>query len=52
MAQAARLEQPLDVFFREQVVEAVRLVALDDERPAFPVLVEEPIFLDGLEATT
>jgi hypothetical protein len=41
IANSTRADEPLDVGLREEVVEAARLVARDDERPPFPPLGEE-----------
>jgi hypothetical protein len=51
-AQAARLEQPLDLLGGQQVVVASRLVARNDEWPALPVVGEELALLDRLDAAT
>jgi hypothetical protein len=41
IANSTRADEPLDVGLREEVVEAARLVACDDERVPFPLLGEE-----------
>ena len=43
-------DQPLDVGLGEEVVEAARLVPRDDERPLLPMLGEERVGGDGVEA--
>jgi hypothetical protein len=48
--QASSRDSPLYLGDREQVVEAPLLVTRDEERLLFPVLVEEAIRLDGLDA--
>ena len=50
MAKPAARHPPLDLFDREQVVEAPLLVAWNEEGFPLPVLVEEPLGLDGPDA--
>ena len=50
MAQPAARHPRLDLFDREQVVEAPLLVAWNEEGFPLPVLVEEPLGLDGPDA--
>src|SRR5918995_5100491 len=49
-AQPARRDEALDLGLREEVVVAPGLVALDNERPALPVLGEELALADRLDA--
>jgi hypothetical protein len=50
VAQAGRGDEALGLALREQVVEPARLVARDDERPALPVRIEEPVRVDRRDA--
>ena len=50
VADRRRADEPLDVSLREEVVEAARLAAGDDERLPLPVLREERLGADGIEA--
>jgi hypothetical protein len=50
VAQAGRGDEALGLGLREQVVEPALLVARDDERPALPVRIEEPVGVDRGDA--
>jgi len=50
ISEASSGDAAFDLGDREQVVEAPLLVAWDEEGPPLPVLVEEPIGLDRLDA--